>query len=60
MPASPYMDEPPKGLWTWPRLIRWIAPTFLAISAVAAWQDLLLQWFGLSTAILLASIIMRR
>lgn len=54
------MDEPPKGLWTWPRLIRWIAPTFIAISAVAAWQDLLLQWFGLSTAILLASVIMRR
>ncbi|HIO94690.1 MAG TPA: hypothetical protein EYN46_04975 [Candidatus Poseidoniales archaeon] len=60
MPGSPYMDEPPQGLWTWPRLLRWLTPTFTALSVVALWQGLLIEWFGLSAALLLASAIMRK
>jgi hypothetical protein len=26
MPGSPYLDEPPKGLLTWPRLLKMTAP----------------------------------
>ncbi len=54
------MEEPPEGLWTWPRLLSWFAPTFLVLSAVAWHQDLLIEWFGLSTAILIVSAIMRK
>jgi hypothetical protein len=54
------MDEPPQGLMTWPRLLSWLAPTFIALSVVAAWKGLLVEWFGLAAALLLASAILRK
>lgn len=45
MPGSPYLDEVPKGLLTWPKLLLYTVPTFTAITAVSVWQNLLLEWF---------------
>ena len=36
MPGSPYLDEPPKGLLTWPVLLRLMVPTF-SILGIASW-----------------------
>jgi hypothetical protein len=47
MPGSPYIDEVPKGLLTWPKLLLYTVPTFTAITAVSVWQNLLLEWFVL-------------
>lgn len=29
MPGSPYLDETPKGLWTWGRLLGWLILAFI-------------------------------
>ena len=36
MPGSPYLDEPPKGLLTWPKLLRTAGlPTAVVLGACA-------------------------
>ena len=60
MPGSPYLDKPPKGLVTWPRLIMIVLPTFTAITAMAIWQGLLLQWLGTFTAAVFIAAFIRR
>ncbi|MDP6010196.1 MAG: hypothetical protein QF707_00220 [Candidatus Poseidoniaceae archaeon] len=60
MPGSPYLDKPPKGLLTWPRLIMIVLPTFTAITAVAIWQGLLLLWLGTFTAAVFVAAYIRR
>ena len=35
MPGSPYLEEPPKGLMTWPRLLKMTLP-FALIGLVGA------------------------
>lgn len=44
MPGSPYLDQPPKGLLTWPKLLSIFVPTISVLSVVAWSQDLLLEW----------------
>ncbi|HIF46142.1 MAG TPA: hypothetical protein EYQ73_05035 [Candidatus Poseidoniales archaeon] len=44
MPGSPYLDQPPKGLLTWPKLLSISVPTISVLSVVAWSQDLLLEW----------------
>jgi hypothetical protein len=43
MPGSPYLDQPPKGLLTWPKLLR-LAGLPLAAFLVVAWSyDVLIE-----------------
>lgn len=60
MPGSPYLEEPPKGLWTWPKIIKLAGPTILAISIVAAWNGLLIEWMIFATIGLASSALLRR
>ncbi len=60
MPGSPYLEKPPKGLLTWPRMILIALPTFTAITAVAIWTGLLLEWLGTFTAAVVISAFIRR
>ena len=60
MPGSPYLEEPPPGLNTWPKLLLLVAPATLAFSAVALWQGLLNEWLALLTIILILTFLLRR
>lgn len=60
MPGSPYLDKTPKGLLTWPKLIMIALPTFAALTAVAIWQDLLIEWLGTFSAVVFISAFLRR
>ena len=60
MPGSPYLDEVPPGLLTWPKLVAMAVPTLLALSAIAWWQDLLMEWAIALTALLILTFYNRR
>ena len=49
MPGSPYLDEPPKGLLTWPVLLRLIVPTFSILGIASWWMGYLLEFLILLT-----------
>ena len=55
MPGSPYFDEIPKGLITWPKLLK-IAIPISCILLYTGWKYDLLIEIGLSTALLLTII----
>ena len=60
MPGSPYLEEPPKGLLTWPVLLRMTVPTLLAL-IIAAWRTgFLLEFFILLTISGLVLLVVRR
>ena len=50
MPGSPYLDEPPKGLWTWPRLLRVIGLPLSVFLAACAYYGLLFEALAILTA----------
>ncbi len=60
MPGTPYLEEPPPGLLTWPKLLALTLPTFGALTAVAWWQNLLIEWAILVTISLTVSFLIRR
>ena len=60
MPGSPYLEEPPNGLVTWPKLLMIGVPSVSAISLVAWWQDVLLEWGVFLTVGLTISFLIRR
>ena len=60
MPGSPYLEEPPSGLVTWPKILMIGVPSVSAISLVAWWQDILLEWGVFLTIGLTISFLMRR
>ena len=60
MPGSPYLEEPPGGLVTWPKLLMIGVPSVSAISLVAWWQDVLLEWGVFLTVGLTISFLIRR
>jgi len=60
MPGSPYLEEPPNGLVTWPKLLMIGVPSISAISLVAWWQDVLLEWGVFLTVGLTISFLIRR
>jgi len=60
MPGSPYLDEPPKGLLTWPLLIRLGIPTLIALTAVAIWQGVLLEFMIALSAVLALTALMKK
>ena len=43
MPGSPYLDEPPKGLLTWPKLLRIVGLTLTAFLAASAFYGVLFE-----------------
>ena len=49
MPGSPYLDEPPKGLLTWPILLRLMVPTFSILGVASWWMGFLLEFLILLT-----------
>ena len=49
MPGSPYLDEPPKGLLTWPVLLRLMVPTFSILGITSWWMGFLLEFLILLT-----------
>lgn len=60
MPGSPYLEEPPKGLLTWPALIRMSVPTLLALTIAAWWTGFLLEFLILLTTTGLILLVVRR
>ena len=43
MPGSPYLDQPPKGLLTWPKLLRLAGLTLLAFLSASAYYGVLFE-----------------
>lgn len=43
MPGSPYLEEIPKGLLTWPRLLIRVVPLLVLVLASAWYLDLLAE-----------------
>ena len=60
MPGSPYLDEPPKGLLTWPSLLRLSVPTFAALALASWWRGYLLEFFILLTITGLVVLVVRQ
>ena len=60
MPGSPYLEEPPKGLLTWPVLIRMTVPTLLVLAIAAWWTGFLLEFLILLTFTGLILLVVRR
>jgi hypothetical protein len=60
MPGTPYLEEKPRGLLTWPKLLKISIPILTALTAVAWWNELLLEWGILLTLALTISFLTRR
>jgi len=60
MPGTPYLEEAPQGLMTWPKLLKISVPVLSALTAVAWWNEILLEWGIFLTLGLVASFIIRR
>ena len=60
MPGTPYLEEAPKGLITWPKLLKISVPVLSSLTAVAWWNDVLLEWGVFLTLGLVVTFIIRR
>lgn len=60
MPGTPYLEEPPKGLLTWPKLLQMTVPTLLSIGIASWWNGYLLHFFILVTISLTLTLFLRR
>ena len=60
MPGTPYLEQEPQGLMTWPKLLKLSIPVLSALTAVAWWNDVLLEWGIFLTAGLIVSFLIRR
>jgi hypothetical protein len=60
MPGTPYLEEAPKGLMTWPKLLKISVPVLSSLTAVAWWNDVLLEWGVFLTLGLVVTFIIRR
>jgi hypothetical protein len=47
MPGSPYFDEVPKGILTWPKLLTYSTPPLVLTLFFASKYDLILETFSL-------------
>ena len=54
MPGSPYLDQPPKGLSTWPRLFRVVGLPATAFLGACAYYGVLLEALAIITVTTLA------
>ncbi len=60
MPGSPYFDEIPKGILTWPKLLK-IGMSIAAIAILAGWHfDVLVELLLVVTGVLTILAITRR
>ena len=46
MPGSPYLEDKPRGLWTWPSLMKWAIPFMLLSTFSAYWLGYLVEWIA--------------
>ena len=60
MPGTPYLEKSPEGLMTWPKLLKISLPILSALTAVAWWNDVLLEWGIFLTIGLTISFLTRR
>jgi len=60
MPGTPYLEEAPQGLMTWPKLLKISVPVLSSLTAVAWWNDVLLEWGVFLTLGLVVTFIIRR
>ena len=60
MPGTPYFDQPPQGLMTWPKLLKISIPIMSALTAVAWWNNVLLECGIFLTIGLAISFLIRR
>ena len=60
MPGSPYFDETPKGILTWPKLLK-IGMPIAALSAFVGWHfDVLIELILVITGVLTILAITRK
>ena len=60
MPGTPYLEEAPQGLMTWPKLLKISVPVLSSLTAVAWWNEVLLEWGVFLTLGLVVTFIIRR
>ncbi|MFL2949144.1 MAG: hypothetical protein ACJZ40_02010 [Candidatus Poseidoniaceae archaeon] len=60
MPGSPYLEEPPKGLLTWPRLLKISAPIAIVGLAGAVYIDAVFEVLTVITGVLFITAFARR
>ena len=60
MPGSPYFDETPKGILTWPKLLKIVIP-IAVLSILAGWHfDVLIELMLVITGVLAIFAITRK
>ncbi|MDG1537936.1 MAG: hypothetical protein P8Q85_05220 [Candidatus Poseidoniaceae archaeon] len=59
MPGSPYLDEPPKGLMTWPRLLKFTVPFAVVGMVAAVYLDAVFQVLAVFTGVLFITAFVR-
>ena len=60
MPGSPYLDVPPKGLMTWPRLLKLSVPLAVVGMVAAVYVDAVFQVLAVFTGVLFITAFVRR
>ena len=60
MPGSPYLDEQPKGLMTWPRLLKITVPLAVVGMVAAVYVDAVFQVLAVFTGVLFITAFVRR
>ena len=60
MPGTPYLEQAPQGLMIWPKLLKISVPVLSSLTAVAWWNDVLLEWGVFLTRGLVVTFIIRR
>lgn len=60
MPGSPYLDETPKGILTWPRLLRMAVPSAVIVLVGAVYVDAVLEVLAVFTGVVFITAFTRR
>ena len=60
MPGSPYLEEPPKGLLTWPRLLKMTVPLALIGLVGAVYLDAVFEVLAVFTGVVFITAFTRR
>ena len=60
MPGSPYLAEPPKGLLTWPRLLKMTVPFALIGLVGAVYLDAVFEVLAVFTGVVFITAFTRR
>ena len=60
MPGSPYLEEPPKGLLTWPKLLKMTVPLALIGLVGAVYLDAVFEMLAVFTGVVFITAFTRR